>query len=193
MPGPNGVVSNVEIVMATSNVHKVEEANHVLKEFGVVLVGQDIKGEEIQSLDPVKVAKASLEAALPGFGRPLVVEDTGLCVNALGGFPGALASHAFDTIGNRGILKLLDGEKDRSAYFEAAVAYGVPPDQIWIFTGRVHGTISHEPRGERGFGFDPIFIPSGHTRTFGEMTLEEKGGISHRSLAFRRLGFWVTR
>ena len=70
---------------------------------------------------------------------------------------------------------------------------GVPPDQIWIFTGRVHGTISKEARGEGGFGFDPIFVPSGHSRTFAQMTLEEKGGLSHRALAFRRLGSWVTR
>jgi XTP/dITP diphosphohydrolase len=193
MPGPSGVESSLEIVMATSNAHKLEEANFVLKEFGVVLVGQDIKGVEIQSLDPVEVAKASLEAILPAFDRPLVVEDTGLCVKALEGFPGALASHAARTIGNRGILKLLEGEDDRSAYFEAAVAYGVPPDQVWIFTGRAHGSISKEVRGERGFGFDPIFVPSGHSRTFAQMTLEEKSGISHRALAFRRLGSWVTR
>jgi XTP/dITP diphosphohydrolase len=193
MPGPGGVENSLEIVMATSNAHKLEEANFVLKEFGVVLVGQDIKGVEIQSFDPVEVAKASLEAVLPSFGRPLVVEDTGLCVKALRGFPGALASHAASTIGNQGILKLLEGEDDRSAYFEAAVAYGVPPDQIWIFTGRVHGTISKEARGEGGFGFDPIFVPSGHSRTFAQMTLEEKGGLSHRALAFRRLGSWVTR
>lgn len=183
----------MEIVMATSNLHKLAEANFVLKEFGVVLVGQDVKGDEIQSLDPVKVAKASLEAALPTFGKPLVVEDTGLCVKALKGFPGALASHAFGTIGNQGILKLLEGEEDRSAYFDAAVAYGVPPDQIWIFTGRVHGTISEEAKGEEGFGFDPIFVPSGHIKTFAQMTLEEKSRISHRALAFRRLGSWVTR
>jgi XTP/dITP diphosphohydrolase len=187
------VGSNVEIVMATSNAHKLQEANFVLKEFGVTLVGRDLKGAEIQSLDPVEVARASLEAILPEFDKPFVVEDTGLCVKALKGFPGALASYAADTIGNQGILRLLEGEKDRSAYFEAAVAYGVPPDRFWIFTGRVHGSISKEIRGERGFGFDPIFVPSGHTRTFAEMSLEEKSRISHRALAFKRLGAWVTR
>jgi XTP/dITP diphosphohydrolase len=183
----------LEIVMATANRHKIEEANYALKDFGVTLVGQDIKGTEIQSMDPVQVAKFCLEGLLPSFGRPLVVEDTALSVKALNGFPGALASDAFKTIGNRGILRLLEREEDRSAHFEAAVAYGLPPDRIWVFTGRAHGTISLEPRGHMGFGFDPIFIPRGCDKTFGEMTLEEKNQVSHRALAFRRLGTWVVR
>lgn len=179
--------------MATSNGHKVAEANFVLKEFGVVLVGRDVKGDELQSLEPATVAKASLESILPSFGRPLVVEDTGLFVKSLNGFPGALASHAFKTIGNQGILKLLAGEGDRSAYFEAAVAYGLPPDHIWIFTGSVHGAISEEAAGTAGFGFDPIFVPQGFDKTFSQMTLQEKSKVSHRARAFRRLGAWVTR
>jgi XTP/dITP diphosphohydrolase len=183
----------LEIVMATANRHKLEEANYALREFGVTLVGQDIKGTEIQSMDPIQVARSCLLELLPSFGRPLIVEDTALSVKALNGFPGALASDVFKTIGNRGILKLLEGEEDRSACFEAAVAYGLPPDRIWVFTGRAHGTISLEPKGDKGFGFDPIFIPNGHSRTFGEMTLEEKGRVSHRALAFRRLGYWVLR
>ena len=183
----------MEIVMATANRHKVEEANHVLKGFGVELVPQDLKGDEIQDMDPVKVAKACAEGIVASFDRPFVVEDTALSVKALGGFPGALASHAFRTIGNEGIIRLLEGVKDRSAYFEAAVAYGVPAGNIWVFTGRVHGTIAMEAKGTMGFGFDPIFIPEGHTKTFGEMTLEEKSKVSHRALAFRRLGAWVVR
>jgi XTP/dITP diphosphohydrolase len=183
----------MEIVMATANRHKLDEANYSLKEFGLTLVAEDIKGPEIQSLDPIAVAKASLEELLPSFGRPLLVEDTALCVKALKGFPGALASHVFNTIGNRGILTLLEKEKDRSAYFETAVAYGLPSGQVWVFTGRAYGAISEKPRGNGGFGFDPIFVPDGYDKTFAEMTLEEKAKISHRSLAFRRLGSWVTR
>jgi len=183
----------MEIAMATSNPHKLEEANYVLKDFGVTLLAEDVKGPEIQDLDPVVVARSCLEAILPTFGGPLVVEDTALCVRALNGFPGALASHAFSTIGNRGIITLLEKANDRSAYFDAAVAYGVPSGQIWVFTGRAYGSISEEPRGEMGFGFDPIFMPEGHRKTFGEMTLDEKSKISHRALAFRRLGSWVIR
>jgi len=183
----------LELVMATGNLHKVEEANYALREFGVTLLPQDVKGKEVQSMDPITVAKSCLEDILPGFGRPLVVEDTALCVRALNGFPGALASDAFKTIGNEGIIRLLERENDRSAHFEAAVAYGIPPDRIWVFTGRADGTIASEPRGSLGFGFDPIFIPKGHVKTFGEMTIEEKSRISHRALAFRRLGSWVTR
>jgi XTP/dITP diphosphohydrolase len=179
--------------MATSNGRKLAEANFALKEFGVQLVAKDIKGVEVQDMRPVEVARASLERELAGFDKPLVVEDTGLFVKSLNGFPGALASHAFRTIGNAGILKLLEGASDRSAYFEAAVAFGIPPDQIWVFSGRVPGTVATRPRGRLGFGFDPIFIPAGCKKTFGEMSLEEKSGVSHRALAFRRLGSWVVR
>ncbi len=162
-----------EIVMATANRHKVEEANLALKDFGITLIAHDIKGKEIQSLDPADVAKSCLEDLLRSFGKPLVVEDTALFVKALNGFPGALAADAFRTIGNKGILKLLGGEEDRSAYFEAAVAYGIPPDRIWVFTGRVQGSISEEPRGSEGFGFDPIFVPEGPSQ---DLRRNEVGG-----------------
>ena len=179
--------------MATANKHKLIEGNFVLKDFGIVLVGQDLKGDEIQSMDPTAVAKASLESALPKLGRPLIVEDTGLFIRSLNGFPGALASHVFETLGTKGILKLLEGVEDRTAYFDAAVAYGLPPDRVWVFTGRAHGKISKDAAGEGGFGFDPIFVPDGQDRTFAQMTMEEKSKTSHRALAFRRLGAWVTR
>jgi XTP/dITP diphosphohydrolase len=191
-PARNGVEIELEIVMATSNEHKLEEANYVLREFGIVLVGRDLKGDEIQSIDTALVAKSSLEAALLKSTSALVVEDTGLFIGSLNGFPGTYASPTFNTIGTKGILKLLSGITDRSAYFDAAVAYGVPPDKVWVFTGRVHGRISAKEAGGGGFGFDPIFIPEGFNRTFAEMSLEEKSAVSHRALAFRRLGAWLT-
>jgi len=181
----------MEIIMATTNAHKLEEANFVLKEFGIVLVGRDLKGAEVQSMEPSDVAKASLEAALPKVRSPLVVEDTGLFVKALNGFPGAFAAPTFKTIGLKGILKLLEGVDDRSAYFDAAVAYG-DADHVWVFTGRIHGRIASAEAGDGGFGFDPIFIPEGSKRTFAQMSLEEKCEVSHRALAFRRLGAWLS-
>jgi XTP/dITP diphosphohydrolase len=179
--------------MATSNLHKVEEANYVLKPFGVRLVARDIKGDEVQSFEPSVVAKASLEAAMKKFDRPLVVEDTGLFIDALNGFPGALAAYVHKSIGLQGILKLLEGVENRKAHFDAAVAYGAPPGRIWVFTGRVYGRISLKEAGSGGFGFDPLFVPEGFDKTFAEMSLEEKSKISHRALAFRRLGVWIAR
>jgi len=193
MPVPSGASEALEITMATSNLHKVEEANYVLKPFGVRLVARDIKGDEVQSFEPSVVAKASLEAAMKKFDRPLVVEDTGLFIDALNGFPGALAAYVHKSIGLQGILKLLEGVENRKAHFDAAVAYGAPPGRIWVFTGRVYGRISLKEAGSGGFGFDPLFVPEGFDKTFAEMSLEEKSKISHRALAFRRLGVWIAR
>jgi len=193
MPVPRGAGEALEITMATSNLHKVEEANYVLKPFGVRLVARDIKGDEVQSFEPSVVAKASLEAAMKKFDRPLVVEDTGLFIDALNGFPGALAAYVHKSIGLQGILKLLEGVENRKAHFDAAVAYGAPPGRIWVFTGRVYGRISLKEAGSGGFGFDPLFVPEGFDKTFAEMSLEEKSKISHRALAFRRLGVWIAR
>jgi XTP/dITP diphosphohydrolase len=193
MPVPSGASEALEITMATSNLHKVEEANYVLKPFGVRLVARDIKGDEVQSFEPSVVAKASLEAAMKKFDGPLVVEDTGLFIDALNGFPGALAAYVHKSIGLQGILKLLEGVENRKAHFDAAVAYGAPPGRIWVFTGRVYGRISLKEAGSGGFGFDPLFVPEGFDKTFAEMSLEEKSKISHRALAFRRLGVWIAR
>jgi len=121
------------------------------------------------------------------------VEDTGLFIDALNGFPGALAAYVHKSIGLQGILKLLEGVENRKAHFDAAVAYGAPPGRIWVFTGRVYGRISLKEAGSGGFGFDPLFVPEGFDKTFAEMSLEEKSKISHRALAFRRLGVWIAR
>jgi len=170
----------------------VAEANFVLREFGIELVPRPLKGDEVQSLDPVYVARRSLEHLLRGATGPIVVEDTGLFVRALHGFPGALASYVHSTIGLDGLLKLLVGQQDRSAYFEAAVGYGEPPKRVWVFTGRVYGKITTTPKGRHGFGFDPIFVPEGRDKTLAQMTLEEKSSCSHRALAFTRMGAWVS-
>ncbi|MCC6052120.1 MAG: non-canonical purine NTP pyrophosphatase, partial [Fervidicoccaceae archaeon] len=90
----------------------------------------------------------------------------------------------------RGVLKLMEGVTDRSAYFESAVAIVMPPFER-VFKGSVYGRIADSPQGTGGFGFDPIFIPENEDKTFAEMSVEEKNRYSHRARAFEKLGIWL--
>lgn len=125
--------------------------------------------------------------------KPLVLEDSGLYINALKGFPGPYSSYVFKKIGNEGILKLMRSVKDRTAKFVCVVAFAHPKYGIRLFKGEVKGKISLEVRGSKGFGFDPIFIPEGSNKTFGEMDINEKNMFSHRSKAFKQFFQWLVR
>ncbi|RLF24381.1 MAG: non-canonical purine NTP pyrophosphatase, RdgB/HAM1 family [Thermoprotei archaeon] len=180
--------------LVTGNPHKVKEASISLREFNIEVRMLKVRKVEIQSDNLANIASfAALEAAKE-VGMPVVVEDAGLFIEALNGFPGPYSSYVYKTIGVQGILKLLDGINQRNAYFLSVVAYATPQGRCFTFEGRVYGVISKEPRGSGGFGFDPIFIPNeGDGRTFAEMTTEEKCALSHRGKAFRKFGAWLVR
>jgi len=118
-----------------------------------------------------------------------LVEDAGLFIEALNGFPGAYSSFAYKTLGCKGILKLLeDIPPPRWAYFKSCVGYYDGHGRITVVEGVCRGKISLDERGSRGFGFDPIFIPEGsNNRTFAEMEVLEKNEYSHRAKALREL------
>ena len=181
----------VELLFATSNLGKVREAALVLSKFGIVLKAVAVSKVEIQSPSLREIAVYAARTAYRAVKRPIVVEDSGLFIDALNGFPGPYSSYVYSTIGLRGILKLLDGVEDRRARFVAVAALAVSEDDVYVFEGSVEGSISLGIRGDKGFGFDPIFIPSGYSRTFGEMDIDEKTSCSHRGKAFRELGVWV--
>jgi XTP/dITP diphosphohydrolase len=154
----------------------------------------DGKGVEIQADTTGEVAaQASMGAALAA-GRPVLVEDAGLYVESLRGFPGPYSSHAFKTIGVAGILVLLRatpvGRGGRSARFVSSVSYCEPRSEPLLFEGTVRGVIARGPWGRNGFGFDPIFVPEGGAKTFGELSLEEKCEVSHRAVAMRKFADW---
>ncbi|EHQ35311.1 RdgB/HAM1 family non-canonical purine NTP pyrophosphatase [Methanoplanus limicola] len=142
---------------------------------------------EYRDNDVGKIAALKAEAAYEAVGGPVIVDDTGFYISALNGFPGAYAAYVLDTIGMEGVLKLLDGISERSAYFETAIAYK-DGDVERLFRGRVDGVITECSRGEDGFGYDPIFEVDG--RTFAEIPLEEKSEISHRGLALLAFSEW---
>jgi XTP/dITP diphosphohydrolase len=128
---------------------------------------------------------------------PIIVEDAGLFIGALNGFPGPYAAYAYKTIGNRGLLRLMENVENRKAEFQSVVAYfDAEPKSPICFKGEVAGEIvKEERRGDckSGFGFDPIFKPASCNKTFAEMSLTEKNKYSHRAKAFRNFAEWYKK
>jgi len=178
--------------LATGNVHKFHEARHVLAEFNIAVAMLNIKAKEIQDDDVENVAKASAVEVAKNSNLPIIVEDSGLFINALKGFPGPYSSYVYRTIGVEGILKLMEGLSNRNAHFRSVIAYCTPQNREPIcFTGEVHGKIALEARGSSGFGFDPVFEPKGgEGKTFAEMDMAEKNRFSHRAKALRKFARW---
>jgi XTP/dITP diphosphohydrolase len=181
----------MDVYFVTDNQGKVKEAKAILGKWGIGVKQLSLEKLEIQDDDVSAIVLYSIKDLMKRHEGPLMVEDAGLHVQVLSGFPGPYSSYVYRTIGIEGILKLLEGVIDRRAYFRSAIAYYDNDVGIQIFTGQVHGTISEKPRGDKGFGFDPIFIPSGRKKTFAEMELDEKSRISHRGKALRRLAHWL--
>jgi XTP/dITP diphosphohydrolase len=125
------------------------------------------------------------------------VEDAGLFIDALSGFPGPYAAYAYKTIHNSGILRLMENVKNRQAKFQSVIAYFdetlCEPE---CFDGESIGEITLTERRQKGksaFGFDPIFQPVGSSKSFAEMTIEEKNGFSHRAMALRKFAEWYKK
>jgi XTP/dITP diphosphohydrolase len=124
---------------------------------------------------------------------PVVAEDSGFFVHALGGFPGPYSSFVHRTIANQGILSLMRSMSNREAHFQAVVAFCIPKARPVCFSAIVKGTVSRRMVGKLGFGFDPIFVPDeGDGRTFAQMRIDEKNQFSHRARAFRQFFGWLT-
>jgi len=182
------------VFFATGNIHKYNEVRSLLAPSGFSVAMIRMKGDEIQSESLQEIASASVINAFKSTGLPIFVEDAGLFVDALGGFPGAYAAYVYKTIRNRGLLKLMDDVSERQATFQSVIAYldQTLPKPLCFF-GESKGTITTTERteqGKSGFGFDPIFQPAGSGKTFAEMTVEEKNGFSHRAMAIRRFAEW---
>ncbi|MEM0093552.1 MAG: XTP/dITP diphosphatase [Thermofilum sp.] len=181
----------MRVYIVTGNRGKFLEMAEVLARSKIEAVQLSLKKLEVQSKSLEEIARVAAEH-LPPLDAPAVVEDAGLFVEALKGFPGPFSHYVYETIGCRGLLKLMRGVENRAATFKSAIALRLPGGEILVFTGEARGTITHEERGTGGFGFDPIFQPEGQAKTFAEMTLEEKNLYSHRGAAARKLSAWLT-
>jgi XTP/dITP diphosphohydrolase len=180
----------IRAIFVTTNEHKRREVQQIL---GVALEGADLNLPEIQAIDPAEVvlekARVAREA-LGDTGLPVLVEDSGLLVNAWGGFPGALTKWVMQSVGNEGLLRMLAPEEDRSATAVCVVALAGTEGEVRTFRGEVRGTVAESPRGEGGFGYDPVFVPGWSEETYAEMG-EAKNTDSHRARAFRALKEWL--
>jgi len=182
-------VSSRLLYFATSNKHKFDEAKDVLKNYNIRLKMIKEKVEEIQSDDLREIALHALSRALMIDKSPMIVEDAGLFINVLNGFPGPYSSYVHSTLGIDGIIKLMSGKDDREAEFRSVVAFS-DSSVTKTFQGVVRGMISIQPKGKSGFGFDSIFIPKGSEKTFSEMSLEDKNRYSHRAIALKKFARW---
>ncbi|MEM2122289.1 MAG: XTP/dITP diphosphatase [Candidatus Bathyarchaeia archaeon] len=181
------------IRFATTNKGKLREISLILSDYNLTVEAVKAEKVEIQDDEISRIAEYAALNLAERLGYPVAVEDSGLHIPALKGFPGPYSSYIYRSIGLRGVLKLLEDVEDRRGFFESAVAYAQPDGMVKSFRGVVWGSISHSERGSGGFGYDPIFIPEeGDGRTFAEMTLEEKNRLSHRGRALKRFGEWIT-
>jgi non-canonical purine NTP pyrophosphatase (RdgB/HAM1 family) len=167
------------ITLITGNDGKAREYAALL---GIEIAAVSADLIEVQALDVATVAEAKARDALARFGGPVLVDDTGLSLAAWNGLPGALVAWFLQTVGADGILAMAAGLDDRRATVTTALGYA-DAGGVRVFQGTLHGTLTRNRRGAGGFGYDSIFIPDGHDRTFAEMTPEEKNCVSHRRLA----------
>lgn len=172
------------MLFVTSNPGKAREADEIL---GDDVERADYDYVEIQSDSLADIAEYGARDAYGELGEPCFVDDSGMFVEGVGGFPGPYSSYVYSTLGLDGVLRALEGFEgdDRAARFDCVVAYH-DGDDVHTFEGTVRGRVAHERRGEGGFGYDPIFevAEDEEGRTFAEMPSEEKNEVSHRRRAF---------
>jgi XTP/dITP diphosphohydrolase len=176
----------------TGNAYKFREVSTFFRQKNIKydLKQRDIKTTEIQAKTIKDVALFKLNSVKHNLEGSFFIEDAGFFVDKpLNGFPGVYSSYVLKTIGNEGILRLINDFKKSLAHFSAVIAlYFKPIDKTLIFEGKVEGKVSNAIRGKGGFGFDPIFIPNIiPDKTFAELSIEEKNKISHRGQALGKL------
>ena len=197
MSDPVTSLKGQRLVIATHNAGKLAEFHGLLAPYGVEATSAGELGlpepDETSDTFEANSAIKALAAAKAANG-PALGDDSGLCVDALGGRPGVwTADYATREDGVRDFpwaMEMLEtelresGHADRSARFVAVLTLAWPDGRTEHWRGEVPGTLAWPPRGERGHGYDPVFVPEGHTKRFGEMAPEEKAGLSHRARAF---------
>jgi XTP/dITP diphosphohydrolase len=193
------------VVLATRNAHKIAELGQILGALGVAveLVGLDAYPDapEVAETGETFAANALLkaEAVAAATGLPAIADDSGLCVDALNGMPGIYSARWSGGGGDAANLDLVLAQiadvpdERRGAAFRCAAALAVPGRTAEVAEGEVRGRLLRERRGTNGFGYDPIFVPDGESRTTAEMGADEKNALSHRGRAFRVLAPLIER
>ena len=175
----------MKLKVITSNPGKVAEFQRSFADMGIEMEHVRIPYDEIQTGELEEVVKKGMEELRSKGLSNFIIDDSGMFVNALKGFPGVYSAYVQKTVGNPGILKLMEGVEDRSAVFKCCIGCDIEGRTI-IVTGTCDGVILDSPRGDGGFGYDPIFSPDGR-RSFAEISIEEKNTMSHRGNAIELL------
>jgi len=193
--------SSDRLVLATHNAGKLREFKAILGSSfdSIVTVGDLGLPEPVESGSTfVENALIKARAAAEICKCPVLADDSGLCVTALGGDPGLYSARWAGpnkdfAYAMRRVHEALGDAADRSAHFIAVLALVLPDGSAEIFEGRVDGHIAWPPRGDKGHGYDPVFVPQGETRTFAEMGENEKNTMSHRGRAIEKLLAWLAK
>lgn len=175
------------IFFITSNKGKVLEVKEKLSNLDLKIIQKDLGYPEIQSDSLEEVALFGAKHIQKVFKNSFILEDAGLFIDSLNGFPGVYSAYVYYKIGLGGVLKLLKNQKNRKATFRSVYVYGEPGKNPILFIGECPGTISDKELGIHGFGYDPIFIPEGSTKTFAQMETKEKNKVSHRGKSLNKL------
>jgi len=177
-----------DVLFVSSNKNKFYEAKNILAKNGINLGFFKSSLREIQAKSIKEIAAQKADEAYRQIHKPVIVEDAGLFVESLNGFPGPFSSYVFKTIGNSGILRLV--KTNRKAKFQSVVAYCDNKYGIVLFDAKVEGKISKNSKG-KGWGYDPIFTPNGQNKTYA--MLSNKNEISHRYKALKKFSNWFVR
>ena len=184
----------MKVVMASNNAHKIAELRAILSAYGLDVVSQREAGVHVEPEETGTTfeenAFLKARAVMEASGLPAIADDSGLCVDALNGGPGVYsARYGGEELDDRGrytlLLQNMRGQTTRAAHFACAIACAFPGGDELTAEGRCDGAIAFAPMGTAGFGYDPVFLVPEKGRTFGQLTAEEKGAISHRGKALR--------
>lgn len=176
------------LTFGTTNEGKLAEAREIL---GVEVEGVGIDVNEIQSLDPEAVAIDKAQRYFEKHANPLFIEDVSLTFHGLGQLPGTFIDYFSKSLGNEGLTNLLTNIEDKSATAQTTIVYIENIDNYHVFKGSIKGRIADSPRGDQGFGWDPIFIPESESKTFAEIESSEKNKYSMRKLALEEFKKWL--
>lgn len=182
------------LVVASGNAHKLREIAEIFTEFEVVSQKQMGFDEDVEETGETFIENALIKAraACKALGCVTLADDSGLCVDALGGAPGVYSArycgyHGADAENRAVLLKNMQGKTDRRAYFNSAIALVYPDGKELIAEGRTYGRILEKEDGTGGFGYDPLFFSDDLQKSFGQATAEEKNAVSHRFRALQEM------
>ena len=180
-----------KIVFVTGNKGKFREVKDILATKGYDVIQNTEGYPELQEDDLEPIAAYGAKLSSERLNMPVIVDDSGLFINVLNGFPGPYSAYIEKNLGNQKVLKIMEDETDRRAVFKSVIGYCEPGNEPLTFTGTVEGKIAFKELGTGGFGYDPIFDYNGNT--FGELGDEFKNKVSHRRRALDRFLEWLDK